>query len=210
MTEFIMLTLIASLMIISPGPDFAVVVKSSLAHGRASGLFASFGVALANLCHVAINLLGIGVIISKSIIAFTVIKILGATYLLYLGYKGIRAKPTNNNLVAGTSKVTVAIHSNRQGFYDGLLTSLLNPKACLFYLSFFSVILSPDTKLFTQMFYGIWISTIALLWFMLVAVFFTSETIGNRLTAIKHWLERVTGGVLVLMGLNLLKSEISL
>jgi RhtB (resistance to homoserine/threonine) family protein len=213
MTEFIMVTLIASLMIISPGPDFAIVVKNSLVNGRACGLFASVGIGLANLCHVTINLLGIGVIISNSLFTFTILKVLGAIYLLYLGYKGLRAKAVVKINSASDKAVIdrsleIATKAKRQGFYSGLLTSLLNPKACLFYLSFFSVILSPEIGLITQIFYGVWISTIALLWFMLVAFFFTSEAMGRKLEASKHWLERVVGGILLLLGLRLLKNEV--
>lgn len=205
MTEFLMLTLVAMLMIISPGPDFAIVVKNSLTYGRKAGLYASLGIALANVCHVAVNLLGIGVVIAKSIVVFTLMKILGAAYLIYLGIKGLRAK----RLLPEESlqEAPVLVGTNK-GFYNGFFTSLLNPKACLFYLSFFSVILSPNTETATQVFYGLWLSTLALLWFALVSLFFTSPVIGRRIKAVKHWLERFTGGVLVLLGLKLLSSEV--
>ncbi len=211
MSEFFMLTFVGALMIISPGPDFAVVVKNSLAYGRSSGLSASAGVALANLCHVAINLLGVGVIISQSVFAFTLMKILGAIYLIYLGYKGLRAKPApKREATSGATGMPLQeMHPGlKNAFQSGFLTSLLNPKACLFYLSFFSVILSPAIPRITQTFYGIWISFIALLWFMLVALFFTSPMIGQRIQVFKHWLERFTGGVLMVFGLKLLSSEV--
>ncbi|HEV2524065.1 MAG TPA: LysE family transporter [Gammaproteobacteria bacterium] len=209
MTEFFMLTLVAALMIISPGPDFAIVVKNSLTHGRTSGVYTAMGIAMANLCHVAVNLFGIGVVIAQSIVAFTIMKFLGAAYLLYLGYKGIRAKPA-----IAKDKPTVAITTTNpvrehNGFYNGVLTSLLNPKACLFFLSFFSVMLSPSTAISTQIFYGTWISSMALFWFILVAFFFTSPIIGKRIDAFKHWLERITGGVLILLGIKLLSYEVS-
>lgn len=208
MTEFFMLTLVAALMIISPGPDFAVVVKNSLTHGRTSGFYTALGVAIANLCHVAINLLGIGVVIAQSIAAFTIMKILGAAYLLYLGYKGIRAKPVG---VPEKSEVTLPTNRGRghNGFYSGLLNCLLNPKACLFFLSFFSVMLSPTTAISTQFFYGAWISSMALAWFIVVAFFFTSPAIGKRIDSFKHSLERFTGGILILLGIKLLSDEVS-
>jgi len=207
MTEFLMLTLVGALMIISPGPDFAIVVKNSLSHGRASGIAASWGISMANLCHVTVNLLGIGVVIAQSVMVFTVMKILGAAYLVYLGYKGIRAKPALTS--ARVSTPTVAPKRDRNGFYSGFLTSLLNPKAALFFLSFFSVILSPGTALHTQILYGVWISSMALFWFILVAIFFTSPIIGRKIEACKHWLERFTGGVLIFLGLKLLSSEVA-
>ncbi|HXH54339.1 MAG TPA: LysE family transporter [Gammaproteobacteria bacterium] len=209
MTEFFMVTLVSALMIISPGPDFAIVVKNSLAHGRVSGIYTAIGIAIANLCHVAVNLFGIGIIIAQSIVAFTIMKILGAIYLLYLGYKGIRAKPATAK--DKPTAVITAVNPVRQhnGFYNGVLTSLLNPKACLFFLSFFSVMLSKTTAMSTQIFYGVWISSMALFWFILVAFFFTSPVIGKRINAFKHWLERFTGGILILLGMKLLIYEVS-
>jgi RhtB (resistance to homoserine/threonine) family protein len=211
MTEFITITFIGLLMIISPGPDFAIVTKTSIIQGRLAGLFAAIGISSANLVHVAINLLGIGLIISKSIMAFTIMKFLGAGYLLYIGYKGLRAKPL---VISEETKKSVAAESSlnlgRKGFLSGFYTSLLNPKACLFFLSFFSVIVSADTPRSTQIFYGIWLSSIACAWFMLVAVFFTHPYISEKLKQSKHWIERVTGGALVLLGLRLLGTEAAL
>ncbi len=207
MTQFLMLTFVSALMIISPGPDFAIVVKNSLSKGRSAGLYAALGIAIANLCHVSINLLGIGVIISKSVLLFTIMKILGAAYLIYLGIKGIRARASLQNKDVLVD--TMPLQLGSQGFYSGLLTSLLNPKACLFFLSFFSVILSPHTPILTQVSYGVWISFMALIWFVLVAIFFTSPVMDEIISRFKHWLERFTGGILVLLGLKLLSSEIT-
>lgn len=233
MSEFITITLIALLMIISPGPDFAIVTKTSVSHGRISGIFSAIGVAIANLCHVAINLMGIGVIISQSILAFTIMKVMGAAYLLYIGYKGLRAKPfaaldetatlsqnetvhtaqhkTTPNEINETNGVNeknnASLLLGRRGFISGYFTSILNPKACLFYLSFFSVMLSANTPLATQIAYGVWMSALACGWFIVVALFFTNPYIGAKLKRCKHWIERITGGALMLLGLRLLSSE---
>lgn len=206
MTDFLMITLVIALMVMSPGPDFAVVVKNSLTFGRSSGLYAALGIALACLCHVAINLLGIGVIISQSMVLFNLMKILGATYLIYLGYKGLGAKKI---LGQDLKPISMEVKKDQAGFYSGFITCMMNPKACLFFLSFFSVILSPNIKIHTQVFYGVWVSLLAMVWFSLVALFFTSPILGKVLQANKHWLERITGGVLILLGLKLLSSEIN-
>lgn len=197
------------LVLVSPGPAFAIVVKNSLMDGRTSGLYISAGIACSDLCHVAVNLLGIGIIIAKSVVVFTVMKILGASYLIYLGYKGLQAKRVlskeNNHAEVGVA--SALLPGKNKGFYSGFFTGLLNPKAYLFFLSFFSVILSPATKILTQVFYGLWLCTLALLWFTLVALFFTNPVIGRKIETFKHWLERFTGGVLMLLGLKLLSSK---
>lgn len=193
MMEFFTLTLVGLLMIISPGPDFAIVTKISIIQGRLSGLGAAAGIASANLCHVLLNLLGIGMVIASSTVVFTFLKVMGALYLLYIGFKGLRAKPTLDRMESKPTDTVdslsdpllrgnIEASSNKKnenslglkGYYSGFVTSLLNPKACLFYLSFFSVLLSPATPKFTQLLYGLWICFLALVWFILVAFFFTN------------------------------------
>lgn len=236
--EFLTLTCISLLMIISPGPDFAVVTKTSLSRGRLSGMGVATGISFANYCHVAINLLGIGVIIANSVIVFTVLKILGAIYLIYIGAKGLLTKsnptnkslkqnfdPTNSNrinsdcinkqdiiykntsLIDGKNiEVNIDPKNDgfRRGFSLGFFTSLINPKACLFYLSFFSVLLSPETPFLTQIAYGSWVCILALTWFAMVAYFFTHPIVSTKLNATQHWIEKIAGIALILLGLHLL------
>lgn len=210
MTEFITITFIGLLMIISPGPDFAIVIKTSLSQDRLAGILSAIGVGIANLIHVSINLLGIGVIIAQSVIAFTILKIFGAGYLLYIGFKGLRAKPELKEIDLKNINTFSSKGFSSNGFFSGFFTSLLNPKACLFYLSFFSVILSSTTPFARQVCYGIWLSTLATIWFSLVAVFFTHPIIRIKLKNAKHWIERIAGGALMLLGLRLLTTKASI
>jgi RhtB (resistance to homoserine/threonine) family protein len=211
MNDFFMLSFVIILMIMSPGPDFAVVVKNSLSHGRMSGVGAAFGIAAANLCHITINLLGIGLLIAESVMAFKIMQIVGAAYLMYLGYKGIRAQPApqannvENSIVVEQAKKP---HGYYAGFRMGCMTSLLNPKSCLFFLSFFSVIISPESTLLTKILYGLWMSSLALVWFTMVSLFFTSPAIGRPMQRYKHWLERMTGLVLIALALKLVMSDL--
>lgn len=213
MTEFITLTFISLLMIISPGPDFAMITRTSLGLGRRAGVGAAFGIALANLAHVAINILGLGILIAKSMFAFSILKILGALYLIYIGVKGLRARSERVNLSSPNLKefsknvVPKSPKLLHQGLSTGFLTCILNPKAALFFLSFFSVILSPNTPLPIQISYGMWIASLALIWFCLVAFFFTHPFISETLSNVKHWIERIAGAALILLGIHLLASQ---
>src|SRR3990167_6518234 len=80
--------------LISPGPDFAVVLRNSLIYSRKTALLTALGIALGLLVHVTYTLFGLGVIIRESTWLFFGVKYLGAGYLLYIGYKGLRAKKT--------------------------------------------------------------------------------------------------------------------
>ena len=91
--EFLTVALIHLLAVASPGPDFAVVVRESVTHGRRAGTWTAFGVGTAIFLHVGYSLLGIGLIVSQSIMLFNVLKWLAAAYLVYIGIKALRARP---------------------------------------------------------------------------------------------------------------------
>ena len=91
--EFLTVALIHLLAVASPGPDFAVVVRESVTHGRRAGTWTALGVGSAIFLHVGYSLLGIGLIVSQSIVLFNALKWAAAAYLLYIGFKALRAQP---------------------------------------------------------------------------------------------------------------------
>ncbi|QYO62014.1 LysE family transporter [Leptolyngbya sp. 7M] len=156
MAEWITVFVIASLVIMSPGPNFFITLRNSLVHSRQAGVYTALGLAIADLIHMSYCLVGIGVIISQSILAFTLLKWIGAIYLVYVGVKSLRAKPQQ----ASTSQPKAAMN-NRSAFRMGLFTCLLNPKATLFYLALFTQIIQPNTPLWVQILYGATVAGIA-------------------------------------------------
>ncbi len=95
LTEFLTVAVIHLLAVISPGPDFAMISRNSLVYSRKTGIYSSLGLALGILVHVSYSLVGIGLIISRSIVIFSAIKFLGAGYLIYIGYKALKTKSHN-------------------------------------------------------------------------------------------------------------------
>ena len=151
-TEFLTVALIHLLAVASPGPDFAVVVRESVTHGRRAGMFTAFGVGTAIFVHVGYSLLGIGIIVSQSIVLFNALKWLAAAYLLYIGIKALRAKPADPAALAAS--LPVGERTARGAFTSGFVTNGLNPKATLFFLSLFTVVINPHTPLSIQAGYG--------------------------------------------------------
>ena len=98
MQEFLSISLLIMLAAVSPGPDFAVVTKNSLLYSRKAGLFTALGVSVSLLIHAVYCILGLAIIISQSLLAFSVIKYLGAAYLIYIGFKAPRVACTINVL----------------------------------------------------------------------------------------------------------------
>jgi RhtB (resistance to homoserine/threonine) family protein len=186
--------------LISPGPDFAIVVKNSLIYSRRTALLTALGIAFGILVHVSYTLLGLGVILQKSVWLFTVIKYSGAVYLLYIGYKGLRAKKTRlrDNKLEQTKDISAL-----SALGTGFLTNALNPKCMLFFISLFSMVIAPNTPPQILGLYGVIIFLETLGWFSFVAFCLSGQKTRERFNAVGHWIERVTGGILVGLGAKL-------
>lgn len=199
--EFLTVALIHLLAVASPGPDFAVVVRESVAHGRRTGVFCALGVGTAIFLHVAYSLAGIGLIVSQSIMLFNALKWAAAAYLLYIGIKALRAKPASPS--ADDIKAQSVERSARGAYVSGFVTNGLNPKATLFFLSLFTVVIDPHTPLLVQGGYGVYLAIATALWFCMVARLFSQERVRAGFARMGHWFDRAMGAVLVALGVKL-------
>lgn len=199
--EFITVAIIHFLAAASPGPDFAIVLKNSVTHGRKIGVATSLGIALGLMVHILYCIIGLGIVISKSIIAFNIIKFAGAAYLIYVGFNAIRAKKFD--LSASESKAELKNLTIKQALWSGFLTNVLNPKVTLFFLAIFSVTISPMTPTIIKIGYGVWMMMVTALWFSLLSTLFSQNLVRRLLDSVGHWFERIMGGILILLGLKL-------
>jgi RhtB (resistance to homoserine/threonine) family protein len=197
--QLLTVTLVALLAVISPGPDFVIVSRNSLLYSKKVGLSTAFGIALGTMVWIVLSLVGVSLVLSKAVIVFTFIKYVGATYLIYIGWKCIRAKAMDFDKDQKKEREI----SVREAFMTGFVTNLLNAKAALFFVSFFSVILSPETPVYMRIMYGAEISLIALVWFSLVATVLSIGPIKSFFQKVGGWFERVTGAVLVALGIKI-------
>lgn len=200
-TEFLTVALIHLLAVASPGPDFAVVVRESVTHGRRAGMFTAFGVGTAIFVHVGYSLLGIGIIVSQSIVLFNALKWLAAAYLLYIGIKALRAKPADPAALA--ANLPTGERTARGAFTAGFVTNGLNPKATLFFLSLFTVVINPHTPLSIQAGYGVYLAVATGAWFCMVTMLFSHQRVRNGFARMGHWFDRTMGAVLVALGVKL-------
>jgi RhtB (resistance to homoserine/threonine) family protein len=199
--EFITIVIVHLLAVASPGPDFAMVLRQSIVAGRTPALWTSIGIGLGILVHVAYCLLGLGLVISQSIVLFNLIKLIGACYLLYVGWKSLRAQPaeqTAENPAGG-----VPIPAAAQALRIGFLTNALNPKATLFFLALFSVVIDPGTPAAVQLGYGLYMSLATAAWFCGLSLFLTQPKVRRFFSRFGHWAERLMGALLLALGLKL-------
>jgi threonine/homoserine/homoserine lactone efflux protein len=155
---------------------------------------------IGHIVHATYCLVGIGAVISRSILLFNILKWVGATYLIYIGIKSLRAKKQSYKVSNIQPMKNI---SSWAAFRVGFLGDVLNPKTTLFFLALFTQIIRPGTLLMVQAAYGATIVFIALVWYILVAVLISQPIVKNILQSVLHWLERFTGAVLVAFGLQL-------
>lgn len=198
MTEWIAVITITLLAVISPGPDFAMVTRNSLLLSRRAGVGTALGIALGVLVHVTYTLVGVGLLIQQSMVLFQVLKLVGAAYLIYLGVKMLRTQASTPQ-----ADHAAAALSDAAALRTGFLTNVLNPKTTVFIVSLFMQVVQPDTPLPVQIGYGAFIALTHAAWFSLVALCFSAGAVRARLLAVRHWIDRAFGGLLVGLGLLL-------
>jgi RhtB (resistance to homoserine/threonine) family protein len=199
MLEALAVATITVLAVISPGADFAMVTRNSMVLSRRAGVLTATGISLGVLVHVAYSMAGIGLLISKSILLFNMIKFTGAAYLIYLGVSMLRASKPDPDQAARVA----APLSDLAALKIGFLTNALNPKTTLFVVSLFTQVISPGTPLLVQLGYGAFISMTHFLWFVLVACAFSSDAAQRLVASSRHLVERSIGAALVALGLGL-------
>ncbi|WP_429071013.1 LysE family translocator [Aeromonas dhakensis] len=198
MTELLAVVAITFFAVISPGPDFAMVSRNSLLLSRRSGVLTALGIGAGVCVHVTYTLLGVGLLIQQSLWLFNLIKLAGAAYLIFLGIKMLRAKPATDEMLAEQPALS-SLGALRTGF----LTNVLNPKTTIFIVSLFMQVVQLQTPLAVQLGYGAFIVLAHAVWFSAVAIFFSTDSVRGRLLAVRHWIDRVFGALLVGFGMLL-------
>lgn len=203
--EYAGLMLVFGIGAISPGPDFAMVLRQSIAHGRQAAVFTSAGIAAAILVHGTYTLLGVGLIVSQSLLLFNMLKFVGAAYLVWLGIGALRAPALK--APDDLDRPAQQIMSPMKAFGVGFLTNLLNPKAVLFFLALFTTLVHASTNLQAKAFYVVSMSTMLFVWFALVSVFFTTARVRNGFYRMGQWFNRATGLALIFLAIRVAVSR---
>ena len=197
MTDFVSITFIIMLAAISPGPDFAMVVKNALSHDRKSGIVTALGVSCSLLIHSTYCLLGLAIIISKSLLLFSIIKYIGAAYLIYIGTKSLLSKRKPTEVTDNLNKRQSNLLNS---FMQGLLCNLLNPKAIMFILAFFTLFVKPTSSWLMQAGLCMEIAVIHFIWFSFLSLIITHQRIKNKLNQFQYYISKTMGIVLIGFG----------
>ena len=192
-------TLIHLLAVMSPGPDFIMAVKNSLTYSRRTGIWTAVGFGLGISVHIFYCIAGLALIISKSILLFSVIKYFGAAYLIYVGVKCLLSKSGQIDVGENQKKSDIfPVAAVRMGF----LTNVWNPKVTLLFLSLFTLVITPGTPASVLGIVSVIMIANTTLWFSLVATFLTHKKIRGVFERFQSKFNKFFGVLLVAIGLK--------
>ncbi|MCX8991162.1 LysE family translocator [Citrobacter portucalensis] len=181
--------------LLSPGPDFFLLVGYAARYRMRGSAGLCVGIAFGNGLYVLLAIIGWGILRQLPLL-FTVIELLGALYLLWIGSLLVRSRPQT---LTGTDAQSTCPGFGKQ-ILLGLGSSLLTPKNALFYLALMTALLGPSVTLLQQTMSGIWMTSIVLCWDLLIVMFIGLPQIQRRLSRGILWVERIAGGVLIIFG----------
>lgn len=202
-TQLFTIGLLVLLSAMLPGPDFAIVTKNTILHSRRAGIFTSIGISSACLIHITYCMLGLAIVISESLWLFNIIKYIGAAYLIYLGITSLISKEVAHNPTAAQKTVQKARLTDFAAFRQGFLCNLLNPKATLFFLALFTVIIKPGTFGSWGIIIPIELFIIITLWFFCLTILLSHPRVLRILTRIEKYIAKILGVFLVGFGVAL-------
>ena len=198
---------------IMPGPDSLLIMTRSATQGWRAGSAAALGIGAGTMIHIFAAALGLSALLSTSAAAFTVVKWVGAAYIIYVGIGMLRAKlrgDADAQADQATANAATARLPYRKIFFQGFLTNVLNPKVALFFLAFVPQFISADStsKPLAFIILGCIFNFNGMLWCHGLAVFtaFASARLKVK-PLVALWLNRVTGGLFVALGLRLALAE---
>ena len=199
---------IAALLTITPGADMALVTKNALSGGSRAALATTVGIVTSIMAWAAASALGVAAVLAASGTAFTVLKLVGAAYLIFLGLQAIWGTRRRGALYSEPEISAGDGRAEASAFRQGLVTNLLNPKIAVFYTTLLPQFIVPgDPVLLKSLLLAGIHNLMGLVWLTAYATLVTRAGDVLRRPRIKRALDRVTGGVLIALGVRLATHE---
>lgn len=211
---FITVALAHFLALLSPGPDFVLVVKSAIRNNGKNALGVALGIASANAVYIALCLIGVGSILAASVPVMITLKIIGGLFLIYLAAQALLARKHSYSQLdladtddAQASSMAVETTFIKE-FIAGFMSGIFNPKNLLFYLSLFTVVLTPDIGMGFKLGLGIWMAVIVFAWDAAIIFLLSTPKVRRSFTKAAYYIDKVTGALLGLIGVTILRSAL--
>ncbi len=210
-TTLITLASIHFIALMSPGPDFALVVQNATRHGRQTGLYIALGLSFGILLHSLFSLTGVSYLVHQHPLLYSVLQLLGGSYLLYLGIGALRAVISmiiNPPSVQPKQASDLVIHNKRQAFAKGFATNILNPKALVFFISLMSSLVPASMSITGKGIALVILFGLSLVWFSSLAWVLSTQHLQRRLQHASIYIDGLCGMVFTLIGGSILLQTI--
>ena len=177
-----------------------MVVRQCFRYGKKSAVWTSLGISVGILVHVSLSLIGLGLLLTYQPSILNGLKILAALYIFYLGILSI----FNKSILHLDEKEKSSTALYFRSFLSGLITNILNPKAFLFFITVFTLVINPSTSQILQGIYGLYMSLATFLWFTMISIIFTNQSMTSKYVDFLPWIERIMGFILVIISIQIL------
>jgi RhtB (resistance to homoserine/threonine) family protein len=204
MENYLLFIFTAILVIIMPGPGFALVTKNTLTHGKEGGIKTVLGTVSGMIIHTLMATLGLSAILMKSAILFSIIKYAGAAYLIYLAIKSMKNALSKRESKSHIEDIKTNVSGTVRSFRQGFTTSILNPKTSVFFLSFLPQFISNNQSHFFQfLLFGLTFTVLTGIWYLLYIVLIRQLRMFLKRESVNRAMEGITGTILLVFGVRL-------
>lgn len=194
---------VAALLIVTPGPDTGLVTRNALLAGRRAASFTTLGIAVGSLLWALASVLGIAVLLEKSVVAFSICKFVGAAYLGYLGLRSLIASFRSNKRATMEPPLQATRPGTWIAFRQGLLNNLLNPKAGAIFATALPQFIIPGDPPLRLILMMLAYEAILLSWLNLYGFLISRAGQSRFGMRVRNILQGVTGAVLIALGVRL-------
>jgi len=194
---------VATLLVISPGPNGFLIAKTVPISGRKAGMANIWGFVGAFYIHGTLSVFGISILLVQSAQAFFVFKMVGAAYLVWIGLKALYAAIYDNKTTRASSPQKSNKVSLKGALLEGFLTNVLNPKVSMFYLAAFPQFISTSESIVNAYTLVTAHSIVNVVWFSLMIVMLSKVKATANSARFKRWLNAITGVVFIAFGSKL-------
>ncbi len=184
---------------VSPGPDFAIVVRQSLTYSRQEGLLTALGIAVSNCILLLVALLGLQSLLHAFPSSLLVIQLIGGTYLIWLGVSAEKNSPSRVK-ADSLSPFTLQQRKLQSSFKTGFITSFFNAKCILYFFGILSSVLAMYQNKADQIAVGLLMILISFGWFSFVAIVFSTHFFRRYLSLSRYTIDRILSVVICGLG----------
>ncbi|MCZ4295872.1 LysE family translocator [Vibrio sinaloensis] len=202
------LAIVHFIALMSPGPDFALVVQNATRYGRQTGFYIALGLSFGILLHSILSLTGVSYLVHQQPTLFALLQLAGGSYLTYLGYGALKATIVafrrNNSEGEKEESSSLLLTNKREAFSRGFATNILNPKALVFFVSLMSSLVPAGMSLGGKGIALVILWSLSLFWFSFLAWALSTQRMQRKVKAFAVYIDGLCGVIFSVIGLSIL------